>query len=75
MVVDPLDYESYTYYAPENKKSQWNRYRDGDVYFIVDKNSQTNTGLNIYMIYIARGSTYYYLWNEANEVSTKKTIY
>jgi hypothetical protein len=71
LIVEPFDYESYTYYAPENKKSQWNRYRDGDVYFIVDKNSQTNTGLKTYMIYIARGSTYYYLWND-NEVSTKK---
>lgn len=71
LIVKPFDYESYTYYAPENKKSQWNRYRDGDVYLIVDKNSQTNTGLKTYMIYIARGSTYYYLWN-GNEVSTKK---
>tara|TARA_R110000868_G_scaffold162053_3_gene393050 strand:- start:96 stop:1454 length:1359 start_codon:yes stop_codon:yes gene_type:complete len=71
LIVEPFDYESYTYYAPENMKSQWNRYRDGDVYLIVDKNSQTNTGLKTYMIYINRGSTYYYLWN-GNEASTKK---
>ena len=71
LIVEPFDYESYTYYAPENMKSKWNRYRDGDVYLIVDKNSQTNTGLKTYMIYINRGSTYYYLWN-GNEASTKK---
>ena len=71
LIVEPFDYESYTYYAPENMKSQWNRYRDGDVYLIVDKNSQTNTGLKTYMIYINRGTTSYYLWN-GNEVSTKK---
>jgi hypothetical protein len=37
MVVDPLDYDSFVYYAPENYKNSWNQYRDGDTYFVIDK--------------------------------------
>ena len=40
MVVDPLDYDSFVYYAPENYKSEWNKYRDGDTYFIIDKGKE-----------------------------------
>jgi hypothetical protein len=40
MVVDPLDYDSFVYYAPENYKSEWNKYREGDTYFIIDKNKE-----------------------------------
>jgi hypothetical protein len=37
MVVDPLDYDAFVYYAPENYKDSWNQYRDGDTYFVIDK--------------------------------------
>ena len=37
MVVDPLDYEAFVYYAPENFKDKWNQFRDGDTYFVIDK--------------------------------------
>ena len=37
MVVDPLDYDSFVYYAPENFKDKWNQFRDGDTYFVIDK--------------------------------------
>lgn len=40
MVVDPLDYEAFVYYAPEEFKSKWNEYRDGDTYFIIDKDKE-----------------------------------
>lgn len=40
MVVDPLDYDSFVYYAPEVFKSKWNKYRDGDTYFIIDKDKE-----------------------------------
>jgi hypothetical protein len=40
MVVDPLDYDSFVYYAPENYKSEWNKYREGDTYFIIDKDKE-----------------------------------
>jgi len=40
MVVDPLDYDAFVYYAPEKFKGSWNKYRDGDTYFIIDKNKE-----------------------------------
>ena len=40
MVVDPLVYDSFVYYAPEEFKSKWNEYRDGDTYFIIDKDKE-----------------------------------
>ena len=40
MVVDPLDYDAFVYYAPENYKDKWNQFREGDTYFIIDKNKE-----------------------------------
>jgi len=40
MVVDPLDYDAFVYYAPENDKSEWNKYKNGDTYFVIDKNKE-----------------------------------
>jgi hypothetical protein len=40
MIVDPLDYDAFVYYAPENYKSSWNKYRDGDTYFVIDKSKE-----------------------------------
>jgi hypothetical protein len=39
LIVNPLDYESYVYHAPENMKSRFGEFRDGYIYFIVDKNN------------------------------------
>jgi len=60
LIVEPFDYESYVYYAPENMKSKWGDYRDGDIYLIIDKNRQGNVGLETYMIYKEYGNFYYY---------------
>ena len=40
MVVDPLDYDAFVYYAPEKFKGSWNQFREGDTYFVIDKNNQ-----------------------------------
>lgn len=40
MVVDPLDYDAFVYYAPENYKSEWDKYREGDTYFVIDKGKE-----------------------------------
>lgn len=40
MVVDPLDYNAFVYYAPENYKDKWSEYSEGDTYFIIDKDKE-----------------------------------
>ena len=40
MVVDPLDYNAFVYYAPENYKDRWNQFKEGDTYFIIDKDKE-----------------------------------
>lgn len=60
MVVDPLDYNSFVYYAPEYMKSEWNTYREGDTYFIIDKNSQSNNGFVTYAIHKEDGKVHFY---------------
>jgi hypothetical protein len=73
LIITPLDYESYTYTSPDNLKSEWNRFRDGDIFFIVDKNNNATYagGFKTYMIYIEEDTTYYYNWN-GKELKTKK---
>jgi len=51
MVVDPLDYNAFVYYAPEKFKGSWNQFREGDTYFVIDKNNQSNNGLVTYTIH------------------------
>jgi hypothetical protein len=72
LIITPLDYESYTYTSPDNLKSEWNRFRDGDIFFIVDKNNNATYagGFKTYMIYIEEDTTYYYNWN-GKELKTK----
>jgi hypothetical protein len=60
MVVDPLDYDAFVYYAPEKFKSSWNQFREGDTYFVIDKNNQSNNGLVTYTIHKEDGKIEYY---------------
>jgi hypothetical protein len=60
MVVDPLDYDAFVYYAPEHMKSEWSKYREGDTYFIIDKNSQSKNGFVTYGIHKEDGKIHYY---------------
>jgi len=73
LIITPLDYESYTYTSPDNLKSEWNRFRDGDIFFIVDKNNNATYagGFKTYMVYIEEDTTYYYNW-DGKELKTKK---
>lgn len=72
LIVEPFDYKSYVYHAPENMKSRWNEFRDGDVYFIVDKNSNATYagGFKTYMMYKYNDDVEYYNWN-GTEIKTK----
>ncbi len=59
-----MDYDSYIYYAPDNMKSQWSAFRNGDVYCIVNKEEYSNTGLKTYMIFKdGYGKISYHNWN------------
>ena len=60
LVVDPLDYDAFVYYAPEKFKGSWNQFREGDTYFIIDKNLQLNNGLVTYTIHKEDGKIEYY---------------
>ena len=71
LIVEPFDYESYTYYAPDGMKSNWGGFRDGDVYFIVDKNSSGYSGFKTYMMYKYNDDIEYYNWN-GKEIKTKQ---
>lgn len=71
LIVEPFDYDSYVYYAPDGMKSRWNEFRDGDVYFIVDKNSSNYTGFKTLMMYKYDGDITYYNFDGRN-INTKK---
>lgn len=71
LIVEPFDYDSYVYHAPDNMKSQWNYFRDGDVYLIVDKNSQSYTGFKTSMMYKKDDEISFYDWN-GKELKTKE---
>lgn len=75
LIVNPLDYESYVYYAPENMKSRFGEFRDGYVYCIVDKNNNATYagGFKTYMMYLDDDVVQYYNWN-GKDIKNKKTF-
>ena len=60
LVVDPLNYDAFVYYAPEKFKGSWNQFREGDTYFVIDKNTKSNNGLVTYTIHKEDGKIQYY---------------
>jgi len=60
MVVDPLDYDAFVYYAPEYLKSKWSTFREGDTYFVIDKNNQLKNGFVTYAIHKEDSKIHYY---------------
>lgn len=76
LIVNPLDYESYVYYAPENMKSRFGEFRDGYVYCIVDKNNNATYagGFKTYMMYLDDDVVQYYNWN-GKDIKNKKTFF
>jgi hypothetical protein len=73
LIVEPFDYESYVYYAPEIMKSRFKEFRDGNIYFIVDKNNNATLsgGFKTYAIYKINDDIEYFWWN-GNQIKTKK---
>jgi hypothetical protein len=73
LIVEPFDYDSYVYNAPEGMKSKWYQFSEGDVYFIVDKNNNATYagGFRTYMIYKDSETTDYFWWN-GKEIKNKK---
>lgn len=64
LIVEPMDYDSYVYYAPDNMKSKWDDFSDNNLYCIVSKTENSNTGLKTYMMYKDEyGKSTYYNWN------------
>jgi len=64
LIVEPMDYDSYLYYAPDNTKLLWKDVRYGQLFCIVDKNAQLDSGVKTYMIF--KDENYkisYYNWD------------
>lgn len=41
MIVEPMTGLAFEYFAPEKLKTEWtNKFRDGDVYFVIDKDKE-----------------------------------
>lgn len=74
LIVEPFDYDSYVYHAPDGMKSRWNEFRDGDVYFIIDKLFQRASGLKTYGVFVEDGSITFY-WHTGKKVNKKKNFY
>jgi len=66
LIVEPMDYDSYLYYAPDNSKLMWRDVRNGDLYCIVDKenNAGLGGGFRTYMIFKNENNQItYHNWN------------
>ena len=64
LIVEPINGYSYEYYVPDNLKKYWYKFREGDVYLIVDKNEKSRSGLKTYMMFKDDdGKFSYYNWN------------
>ena len=66
LIVEPMDYDSYLYYAPDNTKLMWKDVRNGQLFCIVDKdnNAGLGGGFRTYMIFKDEDNKIsYYNWN------------
>jgi hypothetical protein len=64
LIVEPMDYDSYIYYAPDKMHDNWRNFRNGDLYCIVNKEESSESGLKTYMIFKDEyGKISYYNWN------------
>jgi transposase-like protein len=62
LIVEPMDYDSFIYYAPPSIKSKWDEFRDGNTYFIIDKDKEP---IQIYVIHKGPDNEILYLGSEA----------
>jgi len=51
LIVEPMDYDSYLYYASGNMKLMWKDVRNGELFCIVNKDEPSESGLKTYMIF------------------------
>ena len=66
LIVEPMDYDSYLYYAPDNTKLLWKDVRNGQLFCIVDKenNAGLGGGFRTYIIFKDDDNKIsYYNWN------------
>jgi len=66
LIVEPMDYDSYLYYVPDNTKLMWKDVRNGQLFCIVDKenNAGLGGGFRTYIIFKDEDNKIsYYNWN------------
>ena len=66
LIVEPMDYDSYLYYAPDNTRLMWKDVRNGQLFCIVDKenNAGLGGGFRTYIIFKDEDNVIsYYNWN------------
>jgi|694.fasta_scaffold64898_6 hypothetical protein len=66
LIVEPMDYDSYLYYAPDNTRLMWKDVRNGQLFCIVDKenNAGLGGGFRTYIIFKDEDNKIsYYNWN------------
>lgn len=64
LIVEPMDYDSYLYYAPDNTRLLWKDVRNGQLFCIVHKEEPSESGLKTYMIFKDEDNKIsYYNWN------------
>jgi hypothetical protein len=66
LIVEPMDYDSYLYYAPDNTRLLWKDVRNGQLFCIVDKenNAGLGGGFRTYMVFKNEDNKItYYNWN------------
>jgi len=66
LIVEPMDYDSFVYYASGNIKLLWKDVRNGQLFCIVHKEEPLESGLKTYMIFKDEDNKIsYYNWNGA----------
>lgn len=64
LIVEPMDYDSFVYYASGNMKLLWKDVRNGQLFCIVHKEEPSESGFKTYMIYKDEDNKIsYYNWN------------
>jgi hypothetical protein len=64
LIVEPMDYDSFIYYTPDNSRLMWKDVRNGQLFCIVSKEEYYNNGLPTYMIFKDDNNKIsYYHWN------------
>ena len=76
LIVEPMDYDSFMYYTPDNNRLMWKDVRNGQLFCIIDKDKESNNGdIRTYMIFKDEYSKItYYQWNDGREFTSKRAF-